>query len=86
MDATKHTDERQAAAEARVIELSRLGDDLLGQTEGPDASTVQSLRSEATRLFAVAHDITVALARGDVPTAYRLSLDDADLAPGARVA
>ncbi len=76
MNHTTIKNERQRRAEARVTELSRLGDDLLEQTEGPDASTLQSLRSEATRLFAFAHDTTAALARGEIDTAYHLSVSD----------
>ena len=76
MDSTKYIDERQAAAEAAVIELTRLGDDLLEQTEASDPSTVQSLRNEATRLFAVAYDITAALAHDEIDTAYHLSVGD----------
>ena len=86
MDYTDATTRRQIAAENRVRELSRLGDDLLQATEGTDLTTTELLRAEATRLNAAAFGITTALAPGDVPTAYRLSLIDADHARGARVA
>ena len=76
MDTTKLTDERQAAAEARVTELNRLADHLLEQTEGTDASTADLLRSEATRLFGLCFEITAALARGDTETAYSISCGD----------
>ena len=73
-------------AEARVVELNQRAEDLLDQIEGADAMTAEILRAEATRLYSTAFEITAALARGDVPTAYRLSLIDADHARGARVA
>lgn len=66
--------ERQTAAEAEAAELSQLGNDLLEQTYGADPTTIEALRTEVIRLFAVAHAITAALARGEIDTAYRLSI------------
>lgn len=74
----RHTalDEQQETAEARVVELNRLTDELLEQTEGTDATTTEALRSEATRLFGLCHEITAALAHGDIGKAYFLSVGD----------
>ncbi len=76
MDHTTIKTERQRRAEARVRELNRLADHLLEQTEGTDASTAELLRSEATRLFGLCHEITAVLAHGDIGKEYRLSVDD----------
>lgn len=72
----RHTNEQQAAAEARVVELNRLADDLLIGLDGLDAPAAKAMNDEATRLFAVAHDITAALARDEIDKAYRLSVGD----------
>ena len=68
----------KAVAERRITQLSQLGDDLLQQLDGLDAETVQTLKNEATRLFWRCHEITEALARGDIEGAYRISSGGAD--------
>ena len=78
MDDMAFKDEQHAAAQARVRRLSKLGDDLLAQTDGADAMTAEALRSEATRLFGLCHEITATLVRCDVPAARCLSIGDAD--------
>lgn len=65
-----------AAAEEKVAEVARLGDDLLAQIESTDPATALLLRAEATRLHSVAFEITSALAHGDIGEAYRLSAGD----------
>ena len=72
----KSIDEQQAMVEARVRKLSGLADDLLEEIDGTDASTAELLRTEATRLFGLCHEITAALARGDIGKAYLLSVGD----------
>ena len=56
-----------------MVELNRLADDLLIRLEAPAA---KAMNDEATRLLAVAHDITAALARDEIDKAYRLSVGD----------
>ncbi len=68
----------EAVARARLAELSRSADDLLQQTTDANAATVELLRAEATRLSAVAFEITRALCHGDARRAYRISIGDAD--------
>lgn len=65
-------DSRRAIAEAAVIDLARLGDELLQALHGLDEEVAQALRNEARQLFSIAHSITRALAYGDVVLAYRL--------------
>ena len=68
--------EHRVVAEVRVRELSRIADGLLQQRDGLDAATVAAMRNEVTQVFALCYEITEALARGDVPTAYCISCGD----------
>lgn len=68
--------ELQAAAETRMSGLSRLADDLLQELDGADVMTAEALRSEATRLFGLCHEITEALVRDEIAVAYRISAGD----------
>lgn len=72
----KSIDEQQAIVEARVRKLSWFADNLLAEIDGTDATTAEELRTEATRLYSTAFDITAALARGDIGKAYLLSVGD----------
>ena len=70
--------EMEAVARARLAKLSRSADNLLQQTTDADAATVELLRAEATRVSAVAFEITRALCHDDVQRAYRVACGEAD--------
>ena len=53
--------EHQTASEVQVRRLSQIADDLLLRANGADALTAARLRTEATRLFAIAFEITTVL-------------------------
>ncbi|MCH7526523.1 MAG: hypothetical protein IID39_03715 [Planctomycetes bacterium] len=78
MDYTDATTRRQIAAENRVRELSRLGDDLLQATEGTDLTTTELLRAEATRLNGIGFTLTRLLCHDDVEGAFAIVSGDAD--------
>lgn len=64
--------------EVRIADLERAGNDLLGQIEADDASTGELLRTEATRIFSVCHELTRLLSLGDLEGALRINIGDAD--------
>lgn len=69
-------EEMEAVARARIAELSRSADDLLQQTTDVGPATAELLRAEATRLFAVAFEITRALCYDNARQAYRISIGE----------
>ena len=68
----------QDAAEAELSRISQLARDLTEQIDGQFEVMDELLRSEAARLFGIAFDITAALSRGDIPTAYRIAFGGPD--------
>ncbi len=68
--------ELEAHAEAQVARLDRLASDLTQRIDGTYPTMDELCWREAARLSAVAYEITAALSRGDVQTAYAIACGD----------